>query len=272
MSTDPRPDIPIDPTALSHTPAPAQAGDAPATSTKLVAEAAGTFLLVFGGVGTALFAANNGLDPDGFPIGVGYVGVALAFGLTVVAGAYAWGPISGGHFNPAITLGLAAAGRFPWKDTIGYVIAQLVGGVVATSVIVLVGVFGPDGWLAKAQDGGFASNGFGERSPHGFGLGAAVTVEIVLTAVFVLVILGVTHATRGNATIAGLVIGLTLTLIHLISIPIDNTSVNPARSLAAAIYGGTGALSQLWVFLVFPIVGGLIAGFAHRALFERTQP
>lgn len=271
MSADPRPDVPIEPTELSHTPDAAHDGVAPATSTKLVAEAAGTFLLVFGGVGTALFAANNGLADNGFPVGVGYVGVALAFGLTVVAGAYAWGPISGGHFNPAITLGLAAAGRFPWRDAVGYIVAQLLGGVLATSVIVLVGLSAPDGWLTQAMGGGFASNGFGDRSPGGFGLGSAITVEIVLTAVFVLVILGVTHATRGNATMAGLAIGLTLALIHLISIPVDNTSVNPARSLAAAIYGGPDALAQLWVFLLFPVVGGLIAGFAHRALFERTR-
>lgn len=142
--------------------------------------------------GTALIAANNGLAANGFPVGVGYVGVALAFGLTVVAGVYAWGPISGGHFNPAVTLGLAAAGRFPWRETVGYLIAQVVGGALATSVIVLVGLFGPDGWLATAQDGGFASNGFGDHSPGGFGFGAAITVEIVLTAIFVLVILGVT--------------------------------------------------------------------------------
>jgi len=268
MSTAPRPEKRVAPTRLEHSPSAGGGAPAPATSTKLAAEAAGTFLLVFGGVGTALFAANNGLADNGFPVGVGYVGVALAFGLTVVAGAYAWGPISGGHFNPAITLGLAAAGRFAWKDTIGYIIAQLVGGVIATSIIALVGVFGPDGWLATAQDGGFASNGFGDHSPGGFGLGSAITIEIVLTAVFVLVILGVTHATRGNATIAGLVIGLTLTLIHLISIPVDNTSVNPARSLAAAIYGGGDALAQLWVFIVFPIVGGLLAGLLHRALFS----
>lgn len=222
MSTDdPRPDLPVDPTELAHTPLPEDAIAAPATSARLVAEAAGTFLLVFGGVGTALIAANNGLAANGFPVGVGYVGVALAFGLTVVAGAYAWGPISGGHFNPAVTLGLAAAGRFPWRDTIGYIVAQVVGGALATSVIVLV-------------------------------------------------ILGVTHATRGTPALAGLAIGLTLTLIHLVSIPIDNTSVNPARSIAAAIYGGTDALAQLWVFLVFPIVGALVAGFAHRALFERA--
>lgn len=271
MSTDPRPDKPVAPTRLDHTPTPSRAEQAPATSSRLFAEAAGTFLLVLGGVGTAVFAANNGLAENGFPVGVGYVGVALAFGLTVVAGAYAWGPISGGHFNPAITLGLASAGRFPWKDTVGYIIAQLIGGVIATSVIALVGVFGPDGWLAGTQESGFASNGFGDRSPGGFGLGAAITAEIVLTAVFVLVILGVTHATRGNAAFAGLTIGLTLTLIHLISIPIDNTSVNPARSLAAAVYGGGDALGQLWVFIVFPIVGGVIAGLIHRVLFERTK-
>lgn len=267
---DPRPDLPIDPTDLAHTPAPETEIAAPATSARLVAEASGTFLLVFGGIGAALFAANNGLAANGFPVGIGYVGVALAFGLTVVAGAYAWGPISGGHFNPAITLGLAAAGRFPWRDTLGYIVAQVVGGAVATSVIVLIGLFAPDGWLAKAQDGGFASNGYGAHSPGGFGLGAAITIEVVLTAIFVLVILGVTHITRGTPALAGLAIGLALTLIHLVSIPIDNTSVNPARSLATAIYGGTDALAQLWVFLVFPIVGGLIAGFAHRALFERT--
>ncbi|MBD3942047.1 aquaporin Z [Microbacterium sp. NEAU-LLC] len=243
----------------------------PSTGTRLVAEALGTFLLVFGGVGTALFAATFPAGSEGNPLGVGFVGVALAFGLTVVVGAYAWGPISGGHFNPAITLGLAAAGRFAWKDTIGYIIAQIVGGALATTVIVLIGLFGVDNWLANAQDGGFASNGYGDGdfgSPGGFGLGAAIVAEIVLTAFFVLVILGVTHATRGTAALAPLAIGLTLTLIHLVLIPIDNASVNPARSIAAAIYGGPAPLSQLWVFIVFPIVGGLIAGLLHRALFE----
>ncbi|GAA5211532.1 aquaporin Z [Microbacterium kyungheense] len=240
----------------------------PTTATKLVAEALGTFLLVFGGVGTALFAATFPADSDGNPLGVGFVGVALAFGLTVVVGAYAWGPISGGHFNPAITLGLAAAGRFAWRDSIAYIIAQLIGGALGTTVIVLVGLFGPEGWLATAQDGGFASNGFDEHSPGGFGLGAAIIAEIVLTAIFVFIILGVTHTVRGTAALAPLAIGLTLTLIHLISIPIDNTSVNPARSIAAAIYGGPAALSQVWVFIVFPIVGGILAGVIHRALFE----
>lgn len=240
----------------------------PTTVNKLVAEALGTFLLVFGGVGSALFAANFPAGSETNPLGIAFVGVSLAFGLTVVAGAYAWGPISGGHFNPAITLGLAAAGRFEWRHTIGYIIAQVVGGALGTTLIVLIGLFGPDNWLANAQDGGFASNGFGEHSPGGFGLGAAIVAEVALTAIFVLIILGVTHSTRGTAALAPLAIGLTLTLIHLISIPIDNTSVNPARSIAAAIYGGTDALGQLWVFIVFPIVGGLIAGLVHRALFE----
>lgn len=254
-SNDPQPETPVDPTELAHTPEDAPAG--PSTGAKLVAEALGTFLLLFGAVGTALFAGEH----------VGVLGIALAFGLAIVAGAYTWGPISGGHFNPAVTVGLAAAGRFAWKEVPGYIIAQVVGGAVGTTLIFLIGVFHPGAWLTEAQDGGFASNGWGALSPEGFGIGAAITAEILFTAVFVLVILGVTHATRGTG-FAGLVIGLTLTLIHLASIPIDNTSVNPARSLATAIYGGGDALAQLWVFIVFPIVGALIAGYAHRALFD----
>lgn len=134
----------------------------------------------------------------------------------------------------------------------------------------LIGLFGPEGWLTRARDSGFASNGFGEHSPGGFGMGAAMIAEILFTAIFVLVILGVTHAKRGNAAFAGLAIGLTLTFIHLASIPITNTSVNPARSIAAAIYGGPDALAQLWVFILFPLIGGLLAGFVHRGLFERV--
>ena len=240
----------------------------PTTAKKLVAEALGTFLLVFGSIGAALFAADFGTGSNGSSLGIGFIGVSLAFGLTLLAGIYTWGPISGGHFNPAVTFGLAAAGRFPWKDTPGYLIAQVVGGALATTLLVLIGIFGPSGWLAGAQDGGFASNGFGEQSPGGFGLGAAIVAEILFTAVFLLVILGVTHPQRGTAGFAGIAIGLTLTFIHLASIPIDNTSVNPARSIATAIYGGPTALGQLWVFIVFPLVGGLLAGFLHRALFE----
>lgn len=237
----------------------------PTLGAKLAAEGFGTFLLVFGGVGTAVFASNHFTEP-GAQSAV-YVAIALAFGLTVLVGVYAFGPLSGGHFNPAVTLGLAAAGRFAWRDTIGYIVAQIVGGAVGTTIIVLIGMFGPAGWLSNAQASGFASNGFDQHSPGGFGLGAAITAEIVFTAIFVLVILGATHRTRGTAH-AGIAIGLTLTLIHLASIPIDNTSVNPARSIAAAIYGGVDALSQLWVFLVFPIVGALLAGWLQRALFD----
>jgi aquaporin Z len=240
----------------------------PSTANKLVAEALGTFLLVFGSIGTALFAADFGVGGNGTSLGVGFVGVALAFGLTLLAGIYTWGPISGGHFNPAVTFGLAAAGRFSWREVPGYLVAQIVGGAVGTTLIVLIGLFGPDGWLAAAQDGGFASNGFGEHSPGGFGLGAAIIAEILFTAIFLFVILGVTHPQRGTAGFAGIAIGFTLTLIHLATIPIDNTSVNPARSIATAIYGGGDALAQLWVFLVFPLVGGLLAGYVHRALFE----
>jgi aquaporin Z len=262
--SDPRPEEPIEPTPLEHTPT------APSTAATLVAEAFGTFLLVLGVIGTALFAANFGASDNGTSLGVGFVGVSLAVGLAVVAGAYAFGPISGGHFNPAVTLGLAAAGRFPWSRTGGYIVAQIIGGAIATTLIVLIGLFGPDNWLGAAQDGGFASNGWDSLSPAGFGIGGAIVVEVLFTAIFLIVILGVTHPTRGNPAFAGLVIGLTLTLIHLATIPVDNTSVNPARSIATAIYGGGEALAQLWVFIVFPIVGAIIAGFVYRALFDGT--
>jgi aquaporin Z len=266
--SDPRPEKPVEPTPLDHTPADVAAG--PSTAATLVAEAFGTLLLVLAVISTALFAANFGASDNGTSLGVGFIGVSFAVGIAVIAGAYAFGPISGGHFNPAVTLGLAAAGRFPWRGVLPYVIAQIVGGLVATTLIVLIGLFGPDGWLGNAQDSGFASNGFGEASPGGFGLGAAIIAEVLFTALFVIVILGVTHSTRGSS-FAGLAIGLTLVLIHLAIIPIDNASVNPARSIATAIYGGWDALAQLWVFIVFPIIGGLIAGFAYRALFDGTK-
>lgn len=245
-STDPHPERRAHATALDHTPPTTPAG--PSTFATLVAEFFGTFLLVLGGVGAAVFAAGFGVADNGTSLGIGFVGVALAFGLTVVAGAYAFGPISGGHFNPAVTLGLAAAGRFLWSKSLGYVVAQVIGGAVATSVIALIGSSAV-GWLDATRASGFASNGYGEHSPGGFGITGAIVVEVLFTAIFVIVILGATHATRGTPAMAGLTIGLTLTLIHLVTIPVDNTSVNPARSIAAAIYGGADPLGQLWVFI-----------------------
>lgn len=230
---------------------------------RLLAEFFGTFLLVFGGVGTALFA--SAFPTDANALGVGFLGVALAFGLTVAAGIYAVGHISGGHFNPAVTVGLAVAGRTDWKHVPAYAVAQLVGGLLASSALAVIAANGPAGFFAAKQDAGFASNGFGSASPGGFGLGAVLIAEIVLTAVFVTVILSATARPEYKA-VAPLAIGLTLTLIHLISIPVSNTSVNPARSLAAAVYGGPTALGQLWVFFVAPLVGAAIAGLLHRQL------
>lgn len=227
----------------------------PTTTARIAAEVIGTFILVFGGVGTAVLAGTH----------VGFQGVALAFGLTVVVGAYAFGPISGGHFNPAVTIGLATAGRFAWKDVPGYVIAQIFGGILASSLLFIIAIDRDDGDL-----GNFASNGYGAASPDGYGLLAVILVEIILTAVFLLVIIGVTSS-RATVAFAPLAIGLTLALIHLISIPVSNTSVNPARSIAAAIYGGGESLMQLWVFLVFPIIGAVIAGLVFRPLLDGVQ-
>lgn len=227
----------------------------PSTGARLAAELVGTFVLVFGGVGTAVLAGSH----------VGFLGIALAFGLTVVVGAYAFGPLSGGHFNPAGTIGLAAAGRFAWKEVAGYVIAQVIGGAIASSLLFVIANGRPD-----ADLGNFASNGYGSASPEGFGLFAVILTETILTAVFLFVIIGTT-ASRAAAGFAPLAIGLTLALIHLISIPVSNTSVNPARSIAAAIYGGGEALAQLWVFLVFPVVGGIIAGLLFKPLFDGVK-
>mgnify|MGYP001160606777 FL=1 len=236
----------------------------PSTGARLIAELVGTFILVLGGVGTAVFAATFPGDP-GNPVNVGFLGVALAFGLTVVVAVYAFGPISGGHLNPAVTLGLAAAGRFAWKDVAGYIVAQIIGGALASTLIFAV---------ANGQPGGYSgtlgANGFGEASPGGYSLLSVGLIEIVLTAVFLFVIIGTTSV-RAAAGFAPLAIGLTLTLIHLISIPVSNTSVNPARSIASAIYGGPEALIQLWAFLVFPVVGALIAGWLFKPLFDGTR-
>jgi aquaporin Z len=213
---------------------------------KLSAEFLGTFWLVFGGCGSAVLAA-------GFPdLGIGFVGVSLAFGLTVLTMAYAVGHISGGHFNPAVTLGLAVARRFAWGDLPGYWAAQVAGGLVAALLLYTI-ASGAPGWTA----GGFASNGYGTLSPGGYGLTAGFLIEVVLTAGFLLVILGATSekAPPGFAPIA---IGLALTLIHLISIPVTNTSVNPARSTAMAPFAETAALGQLWMFWVAPLVGAAV--------------
>ncbi|MDQ9127936.1 aquaporin Z [Serratia fonticola] len=227
-------------------------------SKRLFAEFFGTFWLVFGGCGSAVLAAA-------FPqLGIGFAGVALAFGLTVVTMAYAVGHISGGHFNPAVTMGLFAGGRFPAKDVIPYVVAQVIGGIAAAAVLYLV-ASGKTGFDATAS--GFASNGYGEHSPGGYSLQAAIVIELVLTAFFLIVIHGVTDK-RAPAGFAPLAIGLALTLIHLISIPVTNTSVNPARSTAVAIFQGTWALQQLWVFWLVPLIGGVIGGLIYRCLLE----
>lgn len=221
---------------------------------KLAAEFFGTFWLVFGGCGSAVLAA-------GFPqLGIGFAGVALAFGLTVLTMAYAVGGISGGHFNPAVSLGLAVGKRFSWGELIPYWIAQVIGGLVAAAILYAI-ASGAPGFKA----GGFASNGYGDLSPGHYSLLAAFLIEVVLTAGFLIVILGSTSkiAPAGFAPIA---IGLCLTLIHLVSIPVTNTSVNPARSTAVVLFAETGAASQLWLFWVAPLIGGAIGGLIWNIL------
>lgn len=226
----------------------------------LIAEAFGTFLLVFGVIGTAIFFAPT----------QGPLPVALAIGLTVLVAIYAVGHISGGHFNPAVTLGLAIAGRFGWGRVWQYVVAQVVGGVVASSILYLIATGGPKGYAKEVAEGGFASNGFGDQSPAGFTLLAVIITEVVLTAVFLFVILSVTDV-RNTTSLSPLVIGFTLTVIHLVAIPISNASVNPARSIATAIYGGPDALAQLVVFLLAPALGAAIAGVTYKLLFARDK-
>jgi aquaporin Z len=230
-------------------------------SKRLWAEFLGTFWLVFGGCGSAVLAAKVVADGT-INMGIGFVGVALAFGLTVVTGAYAVGHISGGHFNPAVTLGCAVAKRVEWAAVIPYWIAQVVGGAVAGGVLWII-AHGKDGF--SASESGFATNGYGEHSPDGYSLTAVIVAEVVLTAVFLWVILGVTSK-KAPAGFAPLAIGLTLTLIHLISIPVSNTSVNPARSLGVAWYAGGDALGQVWVFILAPLVGAAIAGISYAFL------
>lgn len=225
-------------------------------SRALAAEAAGTFWLVFGGCGSALLAAA-------FPgVGIGLLGVSLAFGLTVLTMAYAVGPISGGHFNPAVTLGLVAARRFPSSSVVPYIIAQLAGAALAAFCLWLIA----SGKAGFSLADGFAANGYGEHSPGKYALGSAFVIEFVMTGFFLLIILGATEA-RAAPGFAPIAIGLALTLIHLVSIPVTNTSVNPARSTSQALFVGGWALQQLWLFWLAPVAGAIAGGLIHRFIF-----
>jgi aquaporin Z len=224
----------------------------PVLTVRLGAEAIGTFWLVFGGCGTAVLAGKDAAN----------VGIALAFGLALLTGFYAFGHISGAHFNPAVSVGLAFAGRFSWRDVPLYVAAQLVGATVAGAMLLAI-ASGTSGFDASAS--GFASNGYAERSPGGYSLLAVLITEVVLTAFFVFVFLGAT-AKRAITGLAGVTIGLALTVIHLVSIPVSNTSVNPARSLGVAWFAGGAALSQIWLFIVAPLIGAAIAGLTHAMI------
>ncbi|HSV38131.1 MAG TPA: aquaporin Z [Nocardioidaceae bacterium] len=223
---------------------------------RLAAEFFGTFWLVFGGCGAAVLAGNE----------IGYQGVAIAFGLTVLTMAYAVGHVSGGHFNPAVTIGLAQAKRFDWKDVPAYVVTQVVAAISAALVLFIVAK-GQDGFVAE---GGFATNGFDDHSPGGYNLLAVLIVEVVLTAFFLYIILGATD-TRAPKGLAPIAIGLGLTLIHLISIPVSNTSVNPARSIGPSLFAGGDVIAQQWVFILAPAIGALIAGATYALLFGSSE-
>lgn len=230
-------------------------------SRRIGAEFLGTFWLVLGGCGSAVLAAA-------FPkLGIGFAGVALAFGLTVLTGAYAFGPISGGHFNPAVTFGLFVARRIPGSDVFPYVVAQVLGALLGAAVLYLIAI----GQAGFSTAGGFASNGYGDHSPGGYALGSALVCEIVMTFIFLMVILGST-AERAPGAFAPIAIGLTLTVIHLVSIPVTNTSVNPARSTGPALFAGGWALGQLWLFWLAPLAGAAIAGVLFRWLSAEAAP
>jgi aquaporin Z len=233
----------------------------PSLAAQLGAEFLGTFLLVFG-VCASVVVSSEFLSENEAQLGIGLLGIALAAGLAVLAGAFAFGHVSGGHFNPAVSIGLAIAKRFEWKGVLPYIITQIVAASVAGAVLLAI-TSGKPGF--SAVESGFATNGYGDRSPAGYGLVAALITEIVWTAVFVYIILGATddRAPKGFAPIA---IGLGLTVIHLASIPVDGTSVNPARSLGVAWYAGGAALAQVWLFIVGPIVGAAIAGATYKAI------
>ena len=227
---------------------------------KLSAEFIGTFWLVLGGCGSAVLAAA-------FPeLGIGFHGVALAFGLTVLTAAYALGPVSGGHFNPAVSVGLWAGGRFPAAHVLPYAGAQVAGAIVGAGVVYLIA----SGKAGFSIAGGLASNGYAEHSPGGYSLLSGLVTELVMTFMFLIIILGVTHR-RAPVGFAGLAIGLALTLIHLISIPVTNTSVNPARSTGPALFVGGWALQQLWLFWLAPLIGAAIAGFTYKTVLEGEE-
>jgi aquaporin Z len=228
-------------------------------SRRIIAEFFGTFWLVFGGCGAAVLAAA-------YPgLGIGFVGVAFAFGLTVLTMAYAVGHISGGHFNPAVTLGLWASGRCANKHVVPYVIAQVIAGILAAAVLYLI-ASGKPGWIP----GGFATNGYGDLSPGKYSLGACFLIEFIMTFFFLFIIIGTTS--KGAATgFAGIPIGLGLTLIHLVSIPVTNTSVNPARSTGPALFAGGAAIDQLWLFWLAPIAGAIVAGLLTRWMYEHSE-
>ena len=229
-------------------------------SQKCFAEFFGTAWLVFGGCGSAVLAAT-------FPVtGIGFLGVAFAFGLTVLTMAYAVGHISGGHFNPAVSVGLLLGGRFSSKELLPYVVSQVLGGLVGALVLYLIASGKADFTTAN----GFASNGYGEHSPGGYSLLACLVAEVVLTFMFLMIILGATDQ-RAPTGFAPIAIGLALTLIHLISIPVTNTSVNPARSTGVAVFVGGWAIGQLWLFWIAPIVGAALAGLTYRGLFDRAD-
>ena len=230
---------------------------------KLIAEFLGTFWLVFGGCGSAVLAAAfGGTDSN---LGIGLLGVSLAFGLTVLTMAFAIGHISGCHLNPAVTLGLVAGGRHPKNEAAGYIVAQVLGGAAAAAVLYFIAT-----GRAGVEIGGFASNGYGEHSPGGYSMTAAFVAEVVLTMFFLLIIHGATDK-RAPAGFAPIAIGLALTLIHLIGIPVTNLSVNPARSTGPALFVGGWALSQLWLFWVAPIIGGVLGGLVYKQVFEEES-
>jgi len=259
--SDPRPDKPVKPTPLEHTPT------APSSAAVLAAEGFGTFLLVLGVISTALFASDFGVAENGTSLGVGFLGVSLAVGLTVVAGAYAFGPISGGHFNPAVTVGAAVGGRFPWKQVPAYVITQVVAAIVAAFVLFVV-FQGIPGFDPKGHMG---QNGYGDQAASHIHWWAAFLVELVITAVFVLVILGVTDARNEHPAIAPLAIGLALAAIHFMVIPLTGTSANPARSIGPALFAGVDHIVQLWLFILAPLAGGVIGGLVYPVLFGHRR-